>query len=79
PYTGGRDAGHVPSPTCDHVYTRSSARSPGQAVTARWLIRWRVAWVGGTTAGGASGSLDDLTSATAARLVVAEAQALVTS
>jgi hypothetical protein len=69
---------HAASPTCDHVYARSSFGAPGEQVTATYEISWRVSWTGWTGRAPASGSLPGLVSRATARFAVAEAQALVT-
>jgi hypothetical protein len=70
---------HAASPTCDHVYARSSFGLPGERVTARFEVVWRVGWTGFTGAAAAGGVLPDLLSRATAAFAVAEAQALVTS
>jgi hypothetical protein len=79
PYVPGRYAPHGPSPTCDYLYSRSSAGSPGGLLTVEYGIRWRVRWVGSTGTAPASGQLPDMISRTTTSLAVAEAQALGTS
>jgi hypothetical protein len=69
---------HAASPTCDHVYARSSFGAPGELVTATYEISWRVSWTGWTGTGPAGGSLPGLVSRASARFAVAEAQALIT-
>src|SRR5262249_41784115 len=69
---------HAASPTCDHIYPRSSFGAPGEQATATYEISWRVSWTGWTGTGPASGSLPALVSRATARFAVAEAQALVT-
>jgi hypothetical protein len=69
---------HAASPTCDHVYARSSFGAPGEQVTATYEISWRVTWTGWTGRAPASGSLPGLVSRATTRFAVAEAQALVT-
>lgn len=70
PYT--RAAGATSSPTCGHLYTRSSATQPGAAypvtATTTWDIRWR--------GGGASGQLTQ-TRASSTRVRIGELQVLV--
>ena len=79
PFRPGVDGEHAASPTCDVVLSRSSAGMSGGTSTAVWSIRWRVSWVGQEASGASvSGTLADMTSATAVTVAVAEAQALVT-
>ena len=79
PYAAGRWAAHAASPTCDYLYPRSSAGSPGGVVTAGYGIRWQVRWTGSTGTAGAGGQLPEMTSRSTTDLAVAEAQALGTS
>lgn len=43
--------GQVKSPTCDHVYTRSSAGLPGDVYTVTGTTTWEVTWSGGGMSG----------------------------
>jgi hypothetical protein len=78
PFDATRYGLHAASPTCDHVYARSSFGLPEERVTATYEIWWRVTWVGSTGTAPASGSLPDLVSRATTRFAVAEAQALIT-
>ena len=78
PFDPARFGPHAASPTCDHVYARSSFGLSGERVTARYEITWRVRWIGAVGAIPAAGVLPDLVSRAAARFGVAEAQALIT-
>lgn len=64
-----------PSPTCGHVYRRSSVGQPGGRFTVTAVTTWRVTWTGA----GQSGTLPDLTTGSSIAVRVAESQALVTS
>jgi hypothetical protein len=77
PFDSARYGPHAASPTCDHVYTRSSFGLSGERVTATYEITWRVTWVGAVGAAPAVGALPDLVSRATARFAVAEAQALI--
>ncbi|WP_020663127.1 hypothetical protein [Amycolatopsis benzoatilytica] len=66
---------HVASPDCGHTYRRSSAAAPNGAYPVVATVRWTVAWAGT----GASGTVPDLTTETAASFRVAEVQALGTA
>ena len=68
-YTGG-----VVSPTCQHVYQRSSADQPGLAYPIRATTTWDVTWTGG----GSSGSLT-VTRVSTSQVRVGEVQVLVTT
>lgn len=68
-YTGG-----VVSPTCQHVYQRSSADQPGLAYPIRATTTWDVTWTGG----GSSGSLT-VTRVSTSQVRVGEMQVLVTT
>ena len=68
-YTGG-----VVSPTCQHVYERSSADQPHEAYALRATTTWDVTWTGG----GTSGSLT-VTRVSTGRIRVGEVQVLVTA
>lgn len=67
-------AGRVESPTCDHVYTASSAGRPDNAYTVTGTTTWDVTWSGG----GTSGSLEVTRSSTAS-VRIGELQVLTTS
>ncbi|WP_378101754.1 hypothetical protein [Cellulomonas sp. T2.31MG-18] len=67
-------AGGVTSPTCQHVYQRSSADQPGLAYPIRATTTWDVTWTGG----GTSGSLT-LTRVSTGQIRVGEVQVLVTT
>ena len=79
PYVAARYSSHAASPTCDYLYPRSSAGSPGGVVTAEYGIRWQVRWTGSTGTAAAGGQLPEMTSRSTTDLAVAEAQALGTS
>ncbi len=68
-YTGG-----VVSPSCQHVYQRSSADQPDQAYPVRATATWDVTWTGG----GTSGSLT-VTRVSTGSVRVGEVQVLVTT
>ena len=78
-FVPGRSGPHAPSPTCDYLYSRSSADAPGGVVTVEYGIRWQVRWTGSTGAAPAGGQLPDMTSRAATSFAVAEAQAVGTS
>lgn len=65
-------AAQAASPDCGHTYQRSSAGSPSERFPITATVSWRVTWAGA----GATGAFPDLTTAAAASLRVAEAQAL---
>ena len=67
-------AGGMTSPTCQHVYQRSSAEQPGLAYPIRATTTWDVTWTGG----GASGSLT-VTRVSTGQVRVGEVQVLVTT
>jgi hypothetical protein len=60
------------SPTCGHVYRRSSAGASGQAFTLRATVTWAVSWVGG----GTSGTVPAMTTTSQAAVRVTESQAI---
>jgi hypothetical protein len=65
-----------PSPAgCHYRYPHSSIHQPDRQVTATYAIQWAVAWTSST---GASGTLPDLTTTSAATFAVAEVEAVVT-
>lgn len=65
-----------PSPAgCHYRYPHSSIHQPDRQVTATYGVQWSVAWTSST---GASGTLPQLTTSSAATFAVAEAQAVVT-
>ena len=68
-YTGG-----VVSPTCQHVYERSSAQEPDTAYRVTATTTWDVTWTGG----GTSGSLT-VTRVSTGSVRVGEVQVLVTT
>jgi hypothetical protein len=69
------DGAWAASPSgCDFQYRHSSIHQPGQMVTATYGINWQVTWVG---AAGTGGTLPGLTTATASRFAVAEAETVV--
>jgi len=45
------DKGNAPSPTCGHVYTRSSANQPDHAYPVTATTTWSVSWAGGGQSG----------------------------
>lgn len=65
--------GQVESPTCDHVYTVSSAGQPGDVYTVRGTTTWEVTWSGG----GMSGVLQ-VTRSASATVPIGELQVLAT-
>lgn len=67
-------AGGDVSPTCQHVYERSSANQPHEAYAVTATTTWDVAWTGG----GSSGSLTVTRSSTAS-VRIGEVQVLVTT
>ena len=68
-YTGG-----VVSPTCQHIYVRSSADQPNLAYTITATTTWDVTWTGG----GTSGSLT-VTRVSTGHVRVGEVQVLITT
>ncbi|WP_199421647.1 hypothetical protein [Actinotalea solisilvae] len=66
--------GHVESPTCDHVYTASSAGRPDDAYTVTGTTTWDVTWSGG----GLAGSLE-VTRSASTSVRIGELQVLGTS
>lgn len=71
------DAGpHAPSPDCGLMLETSSWDQPGEQITTEWAVTWRITWRGAGTSGPTEGSLPDMTSRTAHRLAVVEAQSL---
>lgn len=60
------------SPTCGHVYRRSSAGQPDAAFTVTATVTWAISWSGG----GQSGTLPALSTSSATRMHVAESQAV---
>ncbi len=71
PFSAGADPRST-SPDCGHTYQRSSAAMPAERFPAVVTVSWQVTWAGA----GAAGTFPDMTTATAAALRVAEAQAL---
>lgn len=71
PWRAGRDPASV-SPTCGHVFRRSSAEEPGAAFAVTATVTWSVSWSGG----GESGTLPGLTTSSTTRMRVAESQGL---
>lgn len=66
--------GQVESPTCDHVYTASSAGQPGDVYTVTGTTTWEVTWSGG----GMSGVLQ-VTRSSSATVPIGELQVLATN
>ena len=66
--------GGVTSPTCQHIYDRSSAGQPGEAYPITATTTWLVSWTGG----GDSGQLTVTRTATS-RVRIGEVQVLVTN
>ena len=66
--------GQVHSPSCEYVYTKTSAGQPDEAFTITGTTTWHVAWSGG----GTSGALTVTRSATT-RVRIGELQVLVTA
>lgn len=66
--------GAITSPTCQHIYERSSAGQPDDAYPVTATTTWDVTWTGG----GASGALT-LTRASSSTVRIGELQVLVTS
>lgn len=71
PYPVGGDP-RAASPTCGHVYRRSSTALPGQVYAVSATVHWRVSWSGA----GQGGVFPDLTTTGAAAFRVAESQVL---
>ena len=67
-------AGGVTSPTCQHIYTRSSADQPDLAYTVTATTTWDVTWSGG----GMSGALT-VTRTSTGHVRVGEVQVLITT
>lgn len=67
-------AGGVTSPTCQHIYTRSSADQPDLAYTVTATTTWDVTWTGG----GTSGALT-VTRSSTGHVRVGEVQVLITT
>jgi hypothetical protein len=65
--------GQVESPTCDHVYTVSSAGQPGDVYTVTGTTTWEVTWSGG----GMSGVLQ-VTRSSSTTVPIGELQVLAT-
>lgn len=65
--------GGVESPTCGHVYSRTSAREPDHAYAVTATTTWEVSWSGG----GASGVIT-VTRASSTSVRIGELQVLVT-
>lgn len=66
--------GQVRSPTCDHVYQRSSAGQPGDVYTVTGTTTWEVTWSGA----GTSGALE-VTRSSSATVPIGELQVLATN
>lgn len=66
--------GQVKSPTCDHVYQRSSAGQPGDVYTVTGTTTWEVTWSGA----GMSGVLE-VTRSSSATVPIGELQVLATN
>jgi hypothetical protein len=60
------------SPTCGHIYRRSSASAAGARFSLRATVTWTVSWQGG----GTNGTLPALTTTDALAVRVAESQAI---
>lgn len=71
PWRSGTDP-KAASPTCGHVYRRSSAGAPRQAFTLRATVAWSVSWVGG----GRNGVLPAMTTTSQTRVRVAKSEAI---
>jgi hypothetical protein len=71
PFPPGGDP-KATSPDCGHIYRGSSARQAGQAFPVTATVHWAITWAGA----GQGGTFPDMTTTSAARLRVAEAQAL---
>jgi hypothetical protein len=62
------------SPTCGHTYTQDSAAAPGGMFTLTATIAWRVTWAGA----GRAGVINGLATTANVRILVVQAQAIVT-
>jgi hypothetical protein len=71
PFPPGGDP-KAASPDCGHIYRDSSASQAGQAFPVTATVHWVITWAGA----GQGGTFPDMTTTSAARLRVAEAQAL---
>ncbi|GAA2975694.1 hypothetical protein [Actinokineospora diospyrosa] len=71
PYQAGADP-TAASPTCGHVYRRSSTSLPGQAYAVSATVHWRISWSGA----GQGGTFPDMTTTGTAAFRVAESQVL---
>ncbi|WP_253838653.1 hypothetical protein [Actinokineospora globicatena] len=71
PYQADGDP-RAASPTCGHVYRRSSTGLPGRAYAVSATVHWRVSWSGA----GQGGVFPDLTTTGTAVFRVAESQVL---
>ena len=69
-----RHAGRLSSPTCGHVYLRSSARQPNERYPLTATTTWHITWSGG----GDSGAMTRTRTSTAS-LTVGELQVLIGS
>ncbi len=67
--------GPAPSHGCYYRYQQTTARDPGQMLTATLSIRWRITWVGANNTGG---ELPSTTTSVLLRYAVVEAQTVVT-
>jgi hypothetical protein len=65
------DLGASRSPTCGHVYERSSAGQPGDAYTVTAVTTWQITWAGG----GQTGALT-VTRSSSTQVRIAEMQVL---
>lgn len=72
PWRTGSDPAAA-SPTCGHVFARSSATAPGGVFTVRATVTWSVTWAGA----GQGGALPALTTTAATTVRVNEVQTVV--
>ena len=73
PWQGG-DNPATASPTCGHTYMQDSAAAAGGMFTLTATIAWRVTWAGA----GRAGVINGLTTTANVRVLVVQAQAIVT-
>jgi hypothetical protein len=71
PYPAGGDP-RAASPTCGHIYSRSSLGEPGDSYVVSAKIHWMVTWAGA----GRSGSFPELITMATTSFQVAESQAI---